>query len=205
MREFWQASSEMKRRQLGQERREVILKALVKRFFNEKEVTSTLFMDALYTACKFLFWTTAQQPAPAAPTATKAAKGRKGGARPSKVPVPAARDSKAWSPREEGGGGLAERPAEVIALDSRCFRVNGDLLVLLERAARDDGTPLLKADGVAGTAARGKVRTGWEAGCQLRRPCVCQAPVALPLPAPSWRACFLIAPALRCVPRCVGE
>jgi hypothetical protein len=32
----------------------VILKAVVKRFFNEKEVTSTLVMDALYSGCKAL-------------------------------------------------------------------------------------------------------------------------------------------------------
>jgi hypothetical protein len=30
------------------------LKAVVKRFFNEKEVTSTLVMDALYSGCKAL-------------------------------------------------------------------------------------------------------------------------------------------------------
>lgn len=32
----------------------MILKAVVKRFFNEKEVTSTLVMDALYSGCKAL-------------------------------------------------------------------------------------------------------------------------------------------------------
>ncbi len=30
------------------------MQGLVKRFFNEKEVTSTLVMDALYTGCKAL-------------------------------------------------------------------------------------------------------------------------------------------------------
>jgi len=156
VREFWRASSEMKRRQLGQERREVVLKALVKRFFCEKEVTSTLYMDALFTACKFLFWTTQQHPPLAAPAATKAAKGRKGSAHPSKAPRPP-RETKAWGPDTEGAGAgaLPERPAEVIALDSRCFRVNGDLLALLERAARDDGTPLLK-----GTAPQAALRGG---------------------------------------------
>lgn len=36
------------------ERADVILKSVVKRFFNEKEVTSTLVMDALYSGCRAL-------------------------------------------------------------------------------------------------------------------------------------------------------
>lgn len=42
------------RRRLSREKTEIILKAIVKAFFNEKEVTSTLVMDALYSGCKAL-------------------------------------------------------------------------------------------------------------------------------------------------------
>ena len=35
-------------------RRDTLLKGIVKRFFNEKEVTSTLVMDALYCGCRAL-------------------------------------------------------------------------------------------------------------------------------------------------------
>jgi hypothetical protein len=42
------------RNRLSAERADVILKAVVKRFFNEKEVTSTLVMDALYSGCRAL-------------------------------------------------------------------------------------------------------------------------------------------------------
>ncbi|XP_073394018.1 uncharacterized protein [Physcomitrium patens] len=51
---FWSAVEEGTRRRLAREKTDVILKAVVKRFFNEKEVTSTLVMDALYSGCKSL-------------------------------------------------------------------------------------------------------------------------------------------------------
>ncbi|KAG0612014.1 hypothetical protein M758_7G183800 [Ceratodon purpureus] len=51
---FWSAVEEGTRRRLAREKTDVILKAVVKRFFNEKEVTSTLVMDALYSGCKAL-------------------------------------------------------------------------------------------------------------------------------------------------------
>eukprot|EP00850_Spirogloea_muscicola_P017540 SM000152S01528 [mRNA] locus=s152:35556:42868:+ [translate_table: standard] len=53
-RKFWASVEEGKRRKLAQEKMEVILKAVVKRFFNEKEVTSTLVMDALYSGSRSL-------------------------------------------------------------------------------------------------------------------------------------------------------
>lgn len=53
-RAFWSAVEEGARRRLAREKTDVILKAVVKRFFNEKEVTSTLVMDALYSGCKAL-------------------------------------------------------------------------------------------------------------------------------------------------------
>lgn len=51
---FWSAVDDGARRRLAREKTDVILKAVVKRFFNEKEVTSTLVMDALYSGCKAL-------------------------------------------------------------------------------------------------------------------------------------------------------
>eukprot|EP00245_Coleochaete_scutata_P005086 TRINITY_DN18369_c0_g1_i1.p1 TRINITY_DN18369_c0_g1~~TRINITY_DN18369_c0_g1_i1.p1 ORF type:complete len:1405 (-),score=316.78 TRINITY_DN18369_c0_g1_i1:316-4530(-) len=53
-RAFWMQVEESARKQLASEKTDVILKAVVKRFFNEKEVTSTLVMDALYSGCKAL-------------------------------------------------------------------------------------------------------------------------------------------------------
>ena len=46
--------SASERDKLSAERADVILKSVVKRFFNEKEVTSTLVMDALYSGCRAL-------------------------------------------------------------------------------------------------------------------------------------------------------
>ncbi|CAK9882953.1 unnamed protein product [Sphagnum jensenii] len=53
-RAFWSAVEDSTRWRLAREKTDVILKAVVKRFFNEKEVTSTLVMDALYSGCKAL-------------------------------------------------------------------------------------------------------------------------------------------------------
>lgn len=53
-RAFWSAMEENVRQRSSREKTDVILKAIVKRFFNEKEVTSTLVMDALYSGCKAL-------------------------------------------------------------------------------------------------------------------------------------------------------
>lgn len=53
-RAFWTSLEENVRRRLSREKTEIILKAIVKAFFNEKEVTSTLVMDALYSGCKAL-------------------------------------------------------------------------------------------------------------------------------------------------------
>eukprot|EP00854_Cymbomonas_tetramitiformis_P002222 gene2221-2933_t len=51
---FWESVMATERGKLSTERADVILKAVVKRFFNEKEVTSTLVMDALYSGCRAL-------------------------------------------------------------------------------------------------------------------------------------------------------
>ncbi|EFJ24015.1 hypothetical protein SELMODRAFT_55167, partial [Selaginella moellendorffii] len=53
-RAFWSAVEDNARRRLAREKTDIIFKAVVKRFFNEKEVTSTLVMDALYSGCKAL-------------------------------------------------------------------------------------------------------------------------------------------------------
>ena len=46
--------SPKRRAALTAERGEAVLAGLVKRFFNEKEVTSTLVMDALFCGCKLV-------------------------------------------------------------------------------------------------------------------------------------------------------
>ncbi len=51
-RDFWVGLSMEQQRKLLAEKADGILKGLVKQFFNEKEVTSTLVMDALYSGCK---------------------------------------------------------------------------------------------------------------------------------------------------------
>jgi hypothetical protein len=45
---------EIEQRHSLQEKASVILPKLVKRFFNEKEVTSSLVMDALFAGCRLL-------------------------------------------------------------------------------------------------------------------------------------------------------
>ena len=49
--EWWRRLPEDRRKKLANARADAVLKGLVKRFFNEKEVTSTLVMDALCAGC----------------------------------------------------------------------------------------------------------------------------------------------------------
>ncbi|AQK87122.1 TNF receptor-associated factor homolog 1a isoform X2 [Zea mays] len=53
-RAFWSAIDPNTRHHMSREKTETILKILVKQFFVEKEVTSTLVMDSLYTSLKAL-------------------------------------------------------------------------------------------------------------------------------------------------------
>jgi hypothetical protein len=52
--QFWNEQSEDRRKKLATAPAAPLLKGLVKKFFNEKEVTSTLVMDALYCGAKLL-------------------------------------------------------------------------------------------------------------------------------------------------------
>ena len=54
MREFLTSDLGKTQAALATEKADALLKAIVKRFFNEKEVTSTLVMDALYCGCRAL-------------------------------------------------------------------------------------------------------------------------------------------------------
>ena len=54
LRNFWNNRPLAEKAQLASEKADVLLKGIVKRFFNEKEVTSTLVMDALYCGCRSL-------------------------------------------------------------------------------------------------------------------------------------------------------
>ncbi|XP_057433198.1 TNF receptor-associated factor homolog 1a-like isoform X2 [Lotus japonicus] len=51
---FWREIDQSARRRMSRERMDVILKLVVKHFFIEKEVTSTLVMDSLYSGLKAL-------------------------------------------------------------------------------------------------------------------------------------------------------
>lgn len=51
---FWLGMDPNARRRMSRERTDVILKVVVKHFFIEKEVTSTLVMDSLYSGLKAL-------------------------------------------------------------------------------------------------------------------------------------------------------
>ncbi|KAK7344584.1 hypothetical protein VNO77_14361 [Canavalia gladiata] len=51
---FWREIDQTSRRRMSRERTDVILKVVVKHFFIEKEVTSTLVMDSLYSGLKAL-------------------------------------------------------------------------------------------------------------------------------------------------------
>merc|ERR1719263_2185397 len=51
---FWEGLPAHSRALLSNEQADVVFKAIVKRFFNEKEVTSTLVMDALHAGCRTL-------------------------------------------------------------------------------------------------------------------------------------------------------
>lgn len=53
-RSWWQGLSPQRQKQLTSGKGDAILKGIVKQFFNEKEVTSTLVMDALFCGCRQL-------------------------------------------------------------------------------------------------------------------------------------------------------
>ena len=54
MRAFLSSEEGVKQARQATERADALMKGVVKRFFNEKEVTSTLVMDALYCGCRAL-------------------------------------------------------------------------------------------------------------------------------------------------------
>lgn len=54
MRQFLQSTGGKQLAAMAMVKADVLLKGIVKRFFNEKEVTSTLVMDALYCGCRAL-------------------------------------------------------------------------------------------------------------------------------------------------------
>ncbi|EPS62915.1 hypothetical protein M569_11872, partial [Genlisea aurea] len=74
---FWLSIDQSSRRHMSQEKTESILKVVVKQFFIEKEVTSTLVMDSLYSGLRAL----------EAPLKGKSAKGKYLDAEESSVPI----------------------------------------------------------------------------------------------------------------------
>ncbi|XP_018451140.2 TNF receptor-associated factor homolog 1b isoform X2 [Raphanus sativus] len=102
---FWLGMDQNSRHRMSREKMDVILKGIVKHFFIEKEVTSTLVMDSLYSGLKAL---------------EGQSKSRK--ARPRSL------DAKEW-------------PAPIVSVDKDMFVLVDDVLLLLERAAREPLPP----------------------------------------------------------------
>lgn len=95
----------------------MILPKLVKQFFNEREVTSSLVMDALFAGCRLL---------EAASTTVKAIGGSSGG-----------------SGASSGGSATGGGAAQVVTIDAAqgVFRLQGDA-VQLSSCATFDSLPL---------------------------------------------------------------
>lgn len=160
LRAFWRSLGAGAQAALASEPAAGILKGIVKRFFNEKEVTSTLVMDALYCGAKALedagrrFLATGSMEPP----------GGGGGAA-------AAGGSGKDAPAPRGGA-----PAGVlIDAESGTFFFAGDVVDVLERTVADlvpAFTPDKPSDGLALRNAqvrrgRGRARgvDGWQRAC----------------------------------------
>ncbi|KAF8069364.1 TRAF1A [Scenedesmus sp. PABB004] len=139
---WWRSLPAARRAELTSVRGDAILKGLVKQFFNEKEVTSTLVMDALFCGAKQL---DAAAPAPAAPSAAPAA--------------------------PEGGAPAPAAPCVVINARSGTFGFALDALEVAGQlgaefiphyAGRDDKALPLGADGLG-------LRSGGDELSELRR------------------------------------
>jgi len=123
--EFWDSLSLQLRSCLASDRADNILKLLVKRFFNEKEVTSTLVMDALHSGYKSL--QVDQRPSLAG---AKDGDGGKGGGSSSSAAA--------------GGAGaknaLSEPPVS-ISMEQNLTYLTGDVMKTLETAANETVPP----------------------------------------------------------------
>ncbi|KAG4394711.1 hypothetical protein GLYMA_20G086700v4 [Glycine max] len=102
---FWREIDQTSRRRMSREKTDVILKVVVKHFFIEKEVTSTLVMDSLYSGLKAL------------EGQNKCKKGR--------VKLLDAE----------------EMPAPIVGAEKDMFVLVDDVLLLLERAAKEPLPP----------------------------------------------------------------
>ena len=142
--EFWDSLSIQLRSCLASDRADNILKLLVKRFFNEKEVTSTLVMDALHSGYRALQVgnDSAAGVAAAASAAGsgsgkgkgdgKGGKGGKGGSSSSSATSAAATAMKLASPTD---------PPVSISMEENLTYLAGDVMRTLEQAANEAVPP----------------------------------------------------------------
>lgn len=186
LRDFWARLPADKQRKLLTEKAEVVLKGLLKTFFNEKEVTSTLVMDALYAGCRQVEeatrqWAAAVSAATACARTCAAGHFLKSGQRAasqrpghfSPFPVPClpmhAHSSLRLLPLRClppcQGGVASESPIVMLMQDTQHVQLNGDLMDVADKACREY-IPPLKDD---------KVRWQRWRGWQLPRPgCPCR-------------------------------
>jgi hypothetical protein len=115
---FWVGIDQNVRRRMSREKTDSILKAVVKRFFIEKEVTSTLVMDSLYSGLKAL-----ECSGQIIYTNNKSKK------------IAAAKG------KYSDGAALEEIPIPIVRLEKDTFVLVDDVLLLLERAAMEPLPP----------------------------------------------------------------
>ena len=147
--EFWDSLSLQLRSCLASDRADNILKLLVKRFFNEKEVTSTLVMDALHSGYKSL--QVDQVPPGSVPASLtsdrKGAKGDKGGKGGASKDMAAA-GAKTGAPSQAARAGAAanksstsSEPPVSISMEENLTYLTGDVMKTLEQAANEAVPP----------------------------------------------------------------
>ncbi|CAH1412308.1 unnamed protein product [Lactuca virosa] len=112
---FWSGIDQNSRRRMSREKSDSILKVVVKHFFIEKEVTSTLVMDSLYSGLKALEGQSQTQIQSQSQTKNKKAKGQQSDAE--------------------------EPPIPVVRMENDTFILVDDVLLLLERAALEPLPP----------------------------------------------------------------
>ncbi|KAL4567375.1 hypothetical protein LXL04_022958 [Taraxacum kok-saghyz] len=116
---FWSGIDQNSRRRMSREKSDSILKVVVKHFFIEKEVTSTLVMDSLYSGLKALEGQSQSQSQSQSQTQIQTTKSKKA----------------------KGQSDTEEPPVPVVRMENDTFILVDDVLLLLERAALEPLPP----------------------------------------------------------------
>ncbi|QDZ18568.1 MATH domain-containing protein [Chloropicon primus] len=135
--EFWDSLSVQLRSCLASDRADNILKSLVKRFFNEKEVTSTLVMDALHSGYKALQVEQGQKTLAAAP-APAAAKGK--GDKADKGSKGSGKGGSSAAAFKTLNASPSDPPVS-ISMEENLTYLAGDVMKTLEQAANEAVPP----------------------------------------------------------------